>query len=210
MEYTIDMCSLYKKVKIGNIPVIVFEEHNMALPVWGIYAHNLKQPLALISLDTHADTHDPFARKVGVHEYQYEKFKQEILSKLHYNISNFCFEDVYKLACVYLANDEHILAACLFGYISEYSIFCKLSDDELRDYEKCDSLRGLNASYYSKYSILSMSEEEIKQLCKTPYILDFDIDYFSSSKIFEDKRISKLSRTISRFRKMPGSHTGRS
>ena len=196
MVYTLENCSLYELREINNIPVIIFENHNMALPVWGSYAYKLKKSLSLLTFDTHADTHDPFAREVGGHEYKYKQFKKEVLSKIHYSIYDFEFEDVYKLACEYVVNDEHILCAYLFDYINEYNIFCDLSEEDIAYYQNGDTSRGLNAAYYSKYSILTMPNDEIKKFCEKPFILDFDLDYFTSSKIFTKNFIDKISLLI--------------
>lgn len=165
----------------------------MALPVWGTYANILKQSLRLITFDFHADTHDPFAAAVGPHDFDYKKFEKNILSSTKYRIDDFSFEDVYKLSCDYVRNDEHILTAYKFEYINEYHIFCSLSDCDLNDYERWDRHRHIDAFYHEHLCIKNMTDEEIQELCTSPYILDFDLDYFTTPKIFDDLFIRKLT-----------------
>lgn len=193
MEYSLEMCSLYDKKEINTTPVIVFSDHNMALPVWGTYANKFNKPLRLISLDYHADTHDPFATKVGVHDFDYKKFERTVLNNTSWRIDNFCFEDVYNIACEYVANDEHILTAYQFDYISDYHLFCALPDDEINGYQRYDQRRGLSAFYYAKSSIKNMSYEELCKMSEVPFILDFDLDYFTNPQIFDDLFIDKIS-----------------
>lgn len=52
MEYTLEACSKYKKLSVNGKPVVVFDEHNWALPVWGTYANRLKHPMNLISANS--------------------------------------------------------------------------------------------------------------------------------------------------------------
>ena len=77
MEYTLEACSKYKKLSVNGKPVVVFDEHNWALPIWGTYANRLKLPMNLITFDTHTDTHAPFLRylcsECGIESVPYDK-----------------------------------------------------------------------------------------------------------------------------------------
>lgn len=196
MDYSLEMCSLYDKRIINKTPIIIFEDHNMALPIWGTIASRLHQPLQLISFDYHADTHDPFAGAVGPHDFDLKRFEDDILSKVRYSIDDFDFEDVYKLACNYVSYDEQILTAYKFDYITGYHVFCSLSNDELIEYERDDRRRGINAFYHARASICNMQDEQIQQLCNNPFILDFDLDYFTTAKIFDEVFTYKLAPLI--------------
>ena len=196
MDYTLELCSLYDKKIIYNTPVVIFDDHNMALPVWGTFANKLKQSLRLITFDFHADTHDPFAAAVGPHDFDFKRFEKDVLSNNKHDIDNFTFEDVYKLSCDYVANDEHILTAYKFDYINGYHIFCELSKDECADYERWDRKRGLSAFYHTRSSILNMTNDEILQLCSIPFILDFDLDYFSTAIMFDEIFAQKINPLI--------------
>ena len=93
---------------------------------------------------------------------------------------DFKFEDVYRLSCDYVFHDEHILTAYKFEYINGYHVFCELPDYELSDYESYDRRRHINAFYHARSDIRSMADEEIQKLGSIPFILDFDLDYFTS------------------------------
>ena len=193
MAYKLEDCSLYVKKTINKTPIIMFQDHNMALPVWGTVANTLKQSLGLITFDFHADTHDAFAAAIGPHDFDYKRFEKDVLKATKHGIDNFCFEDVFKIACSYVANDEHILTAYLFKYINKYHIFCALPQDELVSFEREDRIRGADAFYHSRLSIKNMDDKEIHELCEKPYILDFDLDYFTSRQIIDSMLIKKLS-----------------
>lgn len=193
LPYSLETCSLYEKKIIKNTPIVIFFDHNMALPVWGNYASKINTPLELISFDYHADTHDPFATKIGIHDFEQEEFEKNILSKINYHIDNYCFEDVYKLSCEYVANDEHILTAYKLGYINSYHIFCELPNNEIESYQWWDRRRGLNASYHARHSIKYLTHEELEKISITPFVLDFDLDYFSTPRVFDDLFVDKIS-----------------
>ena len=59
-EYTLEKCSLYDVKFIKDIPIVLFKEHNMALPVWGTYSSRLGSLLNLVTFDFHTDTHNAF------------------------------------------------------------------------------------------------------------------------------------------------------
>ena len=193
MEYTLEKCSLYEKQMIGDTPIIIFEKHNMALPVWGTFANRLKQSLRLITFDFHADTHDPFAVAVGPHDFDLKRFEKDVLNVTQHGINDFKFEDVYRLSCDYVFHDEHILTAYKFEYINGYHVFCELPDYELSDYESYDRRRHINAFYHARSDIRSMADEEIQKLGSIPFILDFDLDYFTSSNMFDAVLVNNLS-----------------
>ena len=101
-NYTLEMFSLYDKMIVNDTPIIIFEDHNMALPARGTFASKLKQPFQLITFDYHADTHDPFVGAVGPHDFDMKRFEDNILNKVKYYIGDYNFEDVYELACGYV------------------------------------------------------------------------------------------------------------
>ena len=136
--YTIEECSLYKdSIIISGIPVYIFDDHNMALPAWGVSCSRLRQPLNLVTFDKHADTHPSF------HSYVFDQTGEAadsthlglnnpeinvILKSMHYQPNDFCFEDVFKIAADYLENDEHILAGLDLGYLSSYAVVTREGD----------------------------------------------------------------------------------
>lgn len=184
MEYSLEMCSFYEIKQIEQKKIIIFDSHNMALPAWGTIRQNSAVPLHLISFDTHTDTRAAFAREVIKMYSLYdksscEKFKTNVLSKYHCNANSFVFEDAFRLAVELVAHDEQIMVADYYDYINGYTIFCDLSEDDASWYQSDDRLNGQNATYYTKKRIEDMQDTDIEALCNSPFILDFDLDYFT-------------------------------
>lgn len=58
-SYKIEACSLYQSHVIGNKLIYVFDDHNMAFPVWGEFSSRNGSSYVLLTFDTHADTRPP-------------------------------------------------------------------------------------------------------------------------------------------------------
>lgn len=201
MEYSIEICSQYDITTIGDKQVIVFNDHNMAIPAWGTIRQNYNAPLRLVTFDTHPDTRAAFAREICKEYHAYnnqncQKFQKNILSLYHCHASQFNFEDAFRLAIELVANDEQIMVADYYDYINEYIVFCSLPNDELREYQLDDRMNGQNATYYSKHHIRKLPDAEITSICSTPFILDFDLDYFTSPDIIDTVFKEKISLLI--------------
>lgn len=97
--------------------------------------------------------------------------------------NDFVFEDAFCIAIELVAHDEQIMVADYYDYISGYTIFCDLSEDDANWQQTDDRLDGRNATYYTKHKILDMQEKDIQELCSVPFILDFDLDYFTHPHI---------------------------
>lgn len=185
-DYCLEDCSLYKIEQIQSKPIIAFDDHNMALPVWGQWSSRLGQPGTLLTLDTHTDTRCPFCAYFSQNSYDTEMSLdhpviKKILKDRHYKRDDFDFEDVYKLACGYVKNDEHIQTAYRFGYISSYNVVCRVNTNDLKEYERRDYLSGFDAHYYS-------NPEQIKNLKINNHLfLDFDLDFFVDRRVINDK-----------------------
>lgn len=191
-DYCLEDCSLYKREQIQTKPIVVFDDHNMALPVWGQWSSRLGQPGTLLTIDTHTDTRCPFCAYFSQNSYDTEMSLnhpviKKILKDRHYKRNDFDFEDVYKLACDYVKHDEHIQTAYRFGYISSYNIVCRVNADELKEYERQDYLSGFDAHYYS-------NSEQIKNLkINRPLFLDFDLDYFEDHSVINNEFKENIS-----------------
>lgn len=59
-EYSLEKSSLYNIRVVKDTPIVIFDDHNMALPVWGTYSSRMGRSLNLVTFDTHTDTHPPF------------------------------------------------------------------------------------------------------------------------------------------------------
>lgn len=189
---------LYEIYRMGNKDVIVFESHNLALPIWGAVSSASNVPLNLISFDYHTDTHPPFISEFcsktsgAVREYS-EKHAviRHILNGKKYNRKSFLFDDVLEIANEHLRNDEHILTAEYFGFIKSYTIICDLDSDEAKLYEEQDKINGYDAKYCSKYELEKLEMPNLVEI-----ILDFDLDYFNKKSDFNDSFIKLVSPLI--------------
>lgn len=201
MEYSLEICSRYNVIEANKKKIIIFDDHNMALPAWGTIRQDFDSPLRLVSFDTHADTRAPFAREMSKNYFSYDsinwrKFKKEFLSPFRCKADDFNFQDTFCLATELVANDEHILVADYYDYINEYIIFCGLSKDESEEFQRTDRLNGQNATYFTKHKIEQFSDMEIASLCNVPIILDFDLDYFTYPQMFNAVFTNKISMLI--------------
>ncbi len=186
MDYSLEKCSLYDKYTVNSKKIYVFDDHNMALPVWGTYA-SLIGPLHLITFDKHTDTHMAFnkiMRKNGkTSDYDFKKMlKNEIVRKtiqgLRLKQSDFCFKDVFMYSKG-IYNTEQILTGVAFGYLLSYTVRCHQTKERLISLEENDCEYGYDACYIG-------DDDERKPNIREPLILDIDLDYFRSPKDIND------------------------
>ena len=186
-EYILEECSLYEHKQIKGKDVYIFDSHNMALPVWGMYSHRMNMAFNLVTFDSHTDTRLPFTAEVTANSYDNiirptHPVIKKILKGKKYKKSEFSFEDVFKLAVSYVKNDEHIQTADFFGYIKSYNVICGLDDFEARSYERDDRVMGYDARYYIRKDLKEVDLSYVD----VPIILDFDLDYFIWEGCFSD------------------------
>lgn len=173
--YTLDKCSYYTIKKINGINAYIFNDHNMAFPVWGEYSTKLGKPLSLITFDFHADTR--FAIKKAKETLNIEK----LTAILNEKNSSYSFEKIYTLSSSYIKNDEHIILACDFGYLNNYTVICdEKTYNESLDLQAPDVDNDYNAKYYSRLQ-WNTNYENICRALKKPLILDIDLDFFRSN-----------------------------
>ena len=189
-EYKIEECFTYSGSReIGGTPVYIFEEHNMALPAWGVVCDRISKPAHLVTFDSHTDTH------LGLKSYVKEKtgkfpkpFKyglkdpviKDLLSNVHFQIGDFSFKDVWSIAESLLKNTEQVLCGVDFGYLLSYVVVNR-KDGCGSELEREDRLAGYQATYISRESWGNWSTEQIPE----PLIVDFDLDFFGSSNDFD-------------------------
>lgn len=195
MEYNLEDCSTYEIKNIGGKKIVIFDDHNMALPVWGTISSELGTPLDLVTFDFHTDTHAPFAVEIcKAHQdmmtsaWMRRPRIREILKGVHYKKNNFSFEEVWSISVSYLRNDEHIQTAYEFDYINSYSIVCDLDSMGARKFTEDDRGYGFNASYYGRCEINKLALREYDY----PIILDIDLDFFVSEKSFSKQFINVI------------------
>lgn len=184
-DYSIESCSAYTNIEICGKPIILFNDHNMALPVWGTYANKTAEPLNLLTFDTHTDTRHPFGRYLSSefnvapiiekNKILQNHYINNLLNSYHVLLNDYYFEDAYKMAYI-IAHDEQILTSYILGYIKSYTVVHKIGDNF------DDRIYGYDSEYIMHNEFVSGREPKISN----PLILDIDLDYFNQKKeIFE-------------------------
>lgn len=202
-EYRIEDCYTYKdSIMIGNTPIYIFEEHNMALPAWGVCSSRLGMPLNLVTFDCHTDTHHAFNSHIfdvtgeGPKLFKYgmkDPVIRELLKNVHYQISDFSFEELYKLSFDYVKNTEQILCGVELGYLSSYTVINREYGASM-GYERDDRMNGYNATYISKETWSQWSPFMVTD----PILLDFDLDFFGSPDHFDNEFKNQAAPLIER------------
>lgn len=201
-SYRIEDCSTYKEsIVVASTPIFVFDDHNMALPAWGVCSYRQKQRLNLLTFDYHTDTHPSFhchvfdktgepadCTHLGLNNPEIMK----LLDGLHYELNDFDFEDIFKLAISYVKNDEQILTGVDLGYLSSYTVVTR--DESDSSYETDDRLLGYNATYLTRHSHLWRNIYAIPD----PILLDFDLDYFGSRSDFDSDFMNQIAPLVKR------------
>ena len=178
-NYRLEICSAYKIRNVCDKKIIIFDDHNMALPVWGTCAADLHAPLNLITFDQHTDTH-PFLNRYMCSSKSlfvpYDKSVFDIyevktlLDGYHYKREEFDFNDVFRIANM-ISNAEQILTGYLFGYLCSYTIV-----------HRSTSYDDTSYGYKAKYIESSYFTEGNRPSIPEPLILDVDMDYFTNQK----------------------------
>ena len=180
-NWNLDNCTYYEKNLI--FPIYVFDEHNMALAVWGTYRVKENKPLHLITFDYHTDTRPPFNQALSNNYYQAEfgakalkiPYVRSLLANIKYKANDFKFQDVYKISD-FIKNDEQIQTAYTFQYLNSYHVIHR--SNEASGFQKEDRLNNLNATYINANDFSSKNITSIE----APIALDFDLDFFTSRK----------------------------
>ena len=185
--YTIEQCSIYSSERINGVLVYSFNDHNMALPIWGHVSHLINQPLSLVSFDYHTDTHAPFtvAKQRGDY-YDYDLGNKRVCRKNY----NFC--EAFAIARSFVNNDEQILLAYEWGYINSYTIICNEEQQSCDSMKSSDRKNGYKAAYYSR-SFWDERHKEIMTRIEEPFILDIDLDYFRNARDFDETFRTSIS-----------------
>ena len=149
---------IYTIKEINGKTIVIFESHNMALPIWGLASSEYSKKCRLISFDSHADTNNPFNLQISrdIQESEkrnatltlptntdrlkyipYEKREDgnvnvpsidQLLFQKKYMSGDFSFDDVVIISDK-IQNDEQIKIAYLWDYISYYAIITRNRHD---------------------------------------------------------------------------------
>lgn len=202
-EYTIEECSMYKdSIKIADVPIYIFDDHSLALPAWGVCSSRLQQKLNLVTFDSHTDTNLSFQHYLSTQtdkhaDYSNLGLKNPEIKKLfegvRYQVDNFSFEDIYKVAVNYLINSEQILTGVDLGYLSSYTVVTK-EEGSGPVYQHDDRQAGYNSTYLSR----EFWNQEVIDGIYDPVIVDFDLDFFGAASDFDEAFISAIAPLIKR------------
>lgn len=65
IKNSIETGTLYNVEYIGEKLIVIFDGHNMALPVWGKISNKIGKSGELLTFDYHTDTRDSFVNSIG-------------------------------------------------------------------------------------------------------------------------------------------------
>lgn len=190
MKMNQEILDCYKLSKcIENKPVVVFEKHNMALPIWGYFAHKLNKQLNLITFDTHTDTQPPFAGYSANHPISNVKSLVNN-PKIRFG-DKFSFSTLYKMSKEYLCNAEHIETGIELNHLQSFKAIYRSNEVDEFDFVQ---------EAYAQYFHFDDINWEVLYQTSAPIALDFDLDYFYSLKdmgISFEKKIAPLIKKAS-------------
>jgi hypothetical protein len=183
-------------------PLVIVDRHNKVLPAWAEFRARLSEAPRLITLDYHTDTSKPFRNYLKyvcrTPDDRADKVRKAMISEV-----DFSRLDSVRRAVGKLGNDEHIVTAIEADIISsafviahnamttdlatyrDHRIMCYSVDRTQRSRrvarEDCDRVLEspfLNEVIASFNALLLCASEPV--LGDRPYILDIDLDYFTT------------------------------
>lgn len=172
---------------LGKKRIMVVDDHQYALLVWGKLFQETRKAYRLVSIDYHPDTNPPFwlyaAQKAMAidpdrEEVLVPKFQKKIMSDIDpLNIKSIV------AAMDQMRNDEHINTAMTLGYLKDYHMInCMERHQYLLGHHYLVKKRDFGSLKDNMFSNAGFS---IKALKKEAYILDIDLDYFPNLVNFE-------------------------
>lgn len=189
----------YEIKNIKGKSIYIFDNHEMALPIWGIHSVKNICSYKLYTFDTHCDTHTPFVRHQIQNgdpvskNYLQKPYIHKLFTNIKFQRNNFSFDDVYYIALKHLNNDEQIKAAYDWKYISEYNIIS--SESQYITFQAQDRADKYNCNYYHKNN---WYENIVFPNNSDSILLDFDLDFFTSIKDFDTLKCTPMSILINK------------
>ncbi len=106
----------YTEMVANDVPVYIVEDHSVALKAWAVTREKFDQPLVLLTLDKHTDTHPALVKHAYSKSQESGRDRTQIIKELlgatHWND----LESINSLLpCV--RNDEHIATAIDLGIL---------------------------------------------------------------------------------------------
>ncbi|WP_270660348.1 hypothetical protein [Paraclostridium bifermentans] len=190
----------FSNLEIKNIKgkeIYIVDDHNCVFPIWLHKSRENNVSYRLITFDYHTDTQPAFlqysSRVVG-NDGMDDKINRarNIRDEIENEIERSTIENVVDIVNTKLAYDEHIKLAYDLDVISEFHVI------------NCSGEFTDQDGYYYKNKNIHrnnrLSDRYIRDMNfnipSTPYILDFDLDYFNSNASLEPDDKSVISDLI--------------
>ncbi|MFV8531522.1 UPF0489 family protein [Ralstonia pseudosolanacearum] len=208
------MAKPHEKINIGGKDVYIVRSHHHVLQSWAEIRRSLSAAPALLTLDHHTDTYEPFLR----HRYHathrtpgddkrdaMDALLPVMIAELRYDDEASVLEAIYKLY-----NDEHVRTAIMGGIMShgfvvnlsnenhsEHGIIyltssiCAIGCKKMPHDDDCTPVHSgqvLESVYldHELGELNTMAQKDGVPAVETkPYVLDIDLDYFHSEKAIE-------------------------
>jgi len=204
----------HTKINIGGKDVYIVKSHHHVLQSWAEIRRTLSAAPALLTLDHHTDTYEPFLRHRyhATHRTLGDDEGAAMAALLPEMIAELRYDDEVSVqdAIAKLHNDEHVLTAIMAGIVSR-GFVVNLSDEnhsetgiiyltssicaidcEARPHDDdCVSKHSAQAleSIYLDHELADLNamaqNDGVPTVEAEPYILDIDLDYFHSEKAVE-------------------------
>lgn len=166
---------------------IVVDSHNKVLSAWADHRRDLGRAPRLLTLDRHTDTSRPFRKYLR--ENQSDIPASRLVAEIDFNRP-----ETVERAVSLLGNDEHVVAAIESGIVSSALVLAhNARDTDLATYRDhrivCREVRDGEWDRVIESEILAraiegfgriLGEAGEKGLREGEYILDIDLDYFTS------------------------------
>lgn len=218
----------YKKINIGDKDVYIVRSHHHVLQPWAEVRRVHGSRPALLTLDHHTDTHEPFLRHryVATSKGLNHDNSAEMKAMLPVLIREIDWndEDTVVQAIKKLEYDEHIRTAVQAGILSR-AFVVNLSSETYADDEVyatcsgCDAI-GCTKPIHDDDCVRARADQVLESIhlnhelnelnamaqargvpgvdAEEPYILDIDLDYFHTEKAIEPDDPATFYRLVQR------------